>query len=294
MLDVVLFVSNQTQRHFLKELKSTRFLCFAGDLLPRHMEIFSNNSFFKGLTIPTPDMLVSTMGKSFQGICRFAAIEAAIFRPRATVSRIGLIESCTCHRCCGGPPPPTTTITPLPPPQLGPPPHNWDPPPPPPPYHHHHYHHPAWHENVMDGWALGLYADLFLRVLVFTVEKLKHPSQCVCFLGKYILRWLKPETENSLVSERLRVSWSGWMSSRWRWVVMLCHQFFPNKRAFPGITDANCVYTSTGAPLWGKRSDSRERKKKKLIEKKKITPLCSYLKGKMFWVGYFPLGKVNW
>lgn len=28
-----------------------------GDLLPRHMQVFSNNSFFKGLTIPTPDRM---------------------------------------------------------------------------------------------------------------------------------------------------------------------------------------------------------------------------------------------
>ena len=37
------------------------FFFFTGDLLPRHMEIFSNNSFFKGLTIPTPDVLVSVV-----------------------------------------------------------------------------------------------------------------------------------------------------------------------------------------------------------------------------------------
>ena len=34
-------------------------LCVTGDLLPRHMEIFSNNSFFKGLTVPEPDKFVS-------------------------------------------------------------------------------------------------------------------------------------------------------------------------------------------------------------------------------------------
>ena len=34
----------------------------------------------------------------------------SVFRPSATVSRIGLMESCTCRRCCGGPPfhPPLT------------------------------------------------------------------------------------------------------------------------------------------------------------------------------------------
>ena len=28
-----------------------------GDLTPRHMEIFKDNSFFKGLTIPTPEKM---------------------------------------------------------------------------------------------------------------------------------------------------------------------------------------------------------------------------------------------
>ena len=32
---------------------------FSGDLIPRHMQIFSNNAFFKGMSIPEPDRLVS-------------------------------------------------------------------------------------------------------------------------------------------------------------------------------------------------------------------------------------------
>ncbi len=32
--------------------------------------------------------------------------QQSIFRPSATVSRIGLMESCLHRRCCGGPPPP--------------------------------------------------------------------------------------------------------------------------------------------------------------------------------------------
>ena len=51
-----------------------------------------------------------------------------IFRPSATVSRIGRMESCTCRYCrYRGVPP-----SPLPP---------------------HHHPPPAWHENVMDGWG---------------------------------------------------------------------------------------------------------------------------------------------
>ncbi len=48
----------------------------------------------------------------------------SLFRPSATVSRIGLMESRTCGRCCcrSGQPPP------------------------------HHHHPPAWHD-VMDGWG---------------------------------------------------------------------------------------------------------------------------------------------
>ncbi len=43
--------------------------------------------------------------------------QSRLFRPSATVSRIGLMESCTCRR--GGPPPPTLLMPPtqgLPPP----------------------------------------------------------------------------------------------------------------------------------------------------------------------------------
>ncbi len=60
--------------------------------------------------------------------------EMAVVRPSATVSRIGLMESCTCRHCRGGPPPPPLT----PPHRL---PSHWltDP--------------PAWHDNVMDGWG---------------------------------------------------------------------------------------------------------------------------------------------
>lgn len=36
-------------------------LFFTGDLLPRHIEIFSKNPFFKGLTIPEPENLVSSI-----------------------------------------------------------------------------------------------------------------------------------------------------------------------------------------------------------------------------------------
>ena len=32
---------------------------FLGDLLPRHVQIFSTNSFFKGMIIPEPERLVS-------------------------------------------------------------------------------------------------------------------------------------------------------------------------------------------------------------------------------------------
>ena len=48
-----------------------------------------------------------------------------VFRPSATVSRIGLMESRLRRRCrwCGGPPP------------------------------HHHGPPPTWYENVMDGWG---------------------------------------------------------------------------------------------------------------------------------------------
>ena len=41
-------------------------------------------------------------------------VSSGFFRPSATVSRIGLMESCTCHRCCGGPPPPHWLTPPRP------------------------------------------------------------------------------------------------------------------------------------------------------------------------------------
>ena len=57
----------------------------------------------------------------------FFALSGDIFRRSATVSRDGLMESCTYRRCCGGHPPP----------------------PPPPP--------PGWHDNVMDGWGRSVF-----------------------------------------------------------------------------------------------------------------------------------------
>ena len=81
-----------------------------------------------------------------------------LFRPSTTVSRIGLMESCTCrycrcHCCCrGGPPPPTTT--PL-----------------------------AWHENVMDGW--GARPLRWLCVLV--THGFMLGRSCVC-VGAVILK----------------------------------------------------------------------------------------------------------
>ncbi len=50
-----------------------------------------------------------------RGLFRCTLSRRGLFRPRATVSRISLMESGTCRRCRGGPPP--------------------------------------WHENVMDGWG---------------------------------------------------------------------------------------------------------------------------------------------
>ncbi len=52
--------------------------------------------------------------------CRWVLPESShsrtkIFRPSATVSRIGPMESCMCHRCRRGPPPPTGWA---PPPQV--------------------------------------------------------------------------------------------------------------------------------------------------------------------------------
>ena len=37
-------------------------LWISGDLLPRHVQIFSTNSFFKGMVIPEPEKLVSNKG----------------------------------------------------------------------------------------------------------------------------------------------------------------------------------------------------------------------------------------
>ncbi len=53
--------------------------------------------------------------------CQYTSMNSVFFRPSATVSRIGLIESCTCRR--GGPPPTTG-----PPQYHHPHPHCWDPP----------------------------------------------------------------------------------------------------------------------------------------------------------------------
>jgi len=33
----------------------------AGDLLPRHVEIFSRNPFFRGMSIPEPEIVVSVI-----------------------------------------------------------------------------------------------------------------------------------------------------------------------------------------------------------------------------------------
>ena len=38
----------------LKDIADDACLPYAGDLTPRHMEIFSNNSYFKGISIPEP------------------------------------------------------------------------------------------------------------------------------------------------------------------------------------------------------------------------------------------------
>ncbi len=74
-----------------------------------------------------------TRGGVTSGLCwHRVSTFLLIFRPSATVSQIGLVES-RLRRCHGGPRPPTYHI-----------PHTTTP--------------PAWHENVMDGWALGLYA----------------------------------------------------------------------------------------------------------------------------------------
>ena len=37
-------------------------------------------------------------------------VRTRFFRPSATVSPIGLMESCTCRRCRGGPPPPKLSV----------------------------------------------------------------------------------------------------------------------------------------------------------------------------------------
>ena len=42
---------------------------FSGDLLPRHVQIFSTNSFFKGMIIPEPERLVSTLCFSQTFLC---------------------------------------------------------------------------------------------------------------------------------------------------------------------------------------------------------------------------------
>jgi len=34
-------------------------VCNVGDLLPRHIEIFSRNPFFRGMSIPEPELVVS-------------------------------------------------------------------------------------------------------------------------------------------------------------------------------------------------------------------------------------------
>jgi len=54
--------------HF--ELVITLFIdyifCYVGSLLPRHLEIFNNNSFFKGLPIPEPEVMVSSNNTAVQ------------------------------------------------------------------------------------------------------------------------------------------------------------------------------------------------------------------------------------
>ncbi len=75
-----------------------------------------------------------------------ASMHSIVFRPSATVSRIGLMESPLRH-CCGGPPhPPGWLADPLASYTPG-----WLTP-------------PAWHENVMDGW--GTWPLRWLSVLV--------------------------------------------------------------------------------------------------------------------------------
>ena len=40
---------------------------FPGDLIPRHLEIFSNNAFFKGMKIPEPDTQ-EPLGERYPGM----------------------------------------------------------------------------------------------------------------------------------------------------------------------------------------------------------------------------------
>ncbi len=80
---------------------------------------------------------ISGKNKSFRQIS--PAVSCRVFRPSATVSRIGLVESRLHHCCwCGGPPPPPSWLAPWladPPPWLADPP-GWLHPP-----------------HVMDGWG---------------------------------------------------------------------------------------------------------------------------------------------
>ena len=60
-----------------------------GDLTPRHMEIFKGNSFFKGLTIPTPDKTEPMEGRfptyspqiiSFMKVCKHVCMHCTYIR----------------------------------------------------------------------------------------------------------------------------------------------------------------------------------------------------------------------
>ncbi len=79
------------------------------------------------------------------------------FRPSATASRFGLMESCTCCHCCGGPPPPTLADS-----------------------------LPVWHDNVMDGWgysAFMLTKRTYLSYLFSDFSFLFHKNKTVALLS---------------------------------------------------------------------------------------------------------------
>ncbi len=63
----------------------------------------------EGLLGVSPKILSANRNIKFVNFW-YNVVEPVFFRPSETVSRIGLMESCMCHRChchwCGGPPPP--------------------------------------------------------------------------------------------------------------------------------------------------------------------------------------------